>query len=295
MIARKTAPKSPKQIAASRNLIIGVLLQIPAAIGVLILYLLAPSTLVFFDALRAFSVILFLILLLVLGKKVQKENGEKYNFGMGRLINLIQFFSHVLSLCIALFTIKDAALEFSALPVVSDSLWVFVLIKVYGLTTDIVFLCSMNAARRGTSVARNALFNVILDSVILVGTATIMFLKEQDFAALLLPIVALVGAAFYAVTATCQVVALTNELSDRALPKEEQDKIHDLLIENAAHIKKIVDVRCRKEEGAAIVEIGLEYKEGTTLEDVDSLYVELKKSLEEILPACTLRLYVAGK
>jgi len=276
----------------------GLLAELPNLIVSLIDAFFANTLLVWSDSFASFGSCVHYLMVFVAARKMKKETGDRYNFGLERLETFVSFICDLL-IVTGYLVLMGVSVYGILHPTQPDStLGLFLILKIVNIAFDTYFYVNQlkirkkHKSRMNETETTNCLNNLIIDVVTGIVACFCFFLRAYRWAWYISPVVVLMMTSFFLYRCAQQIRGAIADLSDASISVGEQDELFDIVLKYAANIEKIYGVNCRMMNGKLYVEIDLIFKNAITFGTQQELLERIDSEVKQHFPDSTTRFMI---
>jgi len=271
----------------SKVALAGLLAELPNLLVSLIDAFFANTLLVWSDSFTSFGSTLHYLMVFFAARKMKKEAGDRYNFGLERLETFVSFICNLLIATGYLTLIGVSVYNIIHPSQPESALGLFLILKIINIAFDTYFYVSQikirkkHKSRMNETETENCLNNLIIDAATGIVACFCFFLRAYRWAWYISPVVVLIMTSVFLYRCVRQIRGAIDELSDASISIGEQDELFDIVLHHASDIEKVYGVNCRMMNGKLYVEIDLVFKDSipfsTQQELLEKIDADIKK------------------
>jgi len=280
----------------------GFILCLPALIVSLYAAFTANTIIVWADTIATFGETLHCYVVYASARRMYKETGENYNYGLGRLEVIISIGCELL-LCAALLTVAGSAAYCIYKPQQpADSLGSFCILKAINILYDAIYLVKQYKITKAHPSAMsqtelkvyvNALLNDVVVGVVVV---TCFFFRSYAWSLYLNPIATIILSSAFFVQYAKHIRSSFFELADYSLPVPTQDKLFDIVLADRGDIiSRIETINCRKLNNTVHVDVSVRFNDNVTYLEQAEFLDKLTADIREVEPDSEVQLVISNK
>jgi len=258
----------------------------------------AHSILVIADCFASAETTAHALIVLLVSKKMRKETGDKYNFGVERLEVVISFICDLLVVVGYTVLFASAVYQIFHISPPSSVIGLFLILKTSNTAFDVVFLVQQgkikkknNSRLNQTEFAkvRNNLINDVATFVLVLLSFLFIDYKWSWYIA---PIATVFLSVLFIAQCIMRIRKSFSELTDFSATIKNQDKIFDTVLEYKSNFDKINEVNCRYLNAKLYVEIDVDFPANYTYENQKNLLENIENDIRKDFEDCFVRFVI---
>jgi len=258
----------------------------------------AASTIVWADTISSFGSTSNALMLFVISKIVQKETGDRFNFGIERLENFVSFLSNILVSFSLVFLLFVSINGISNPNQPETELGLFLLLKIFNISGCALFwyerkkIHETNKTRLTETELATALESLIYDIVIGIVACFCYFFRAYKWSWYISPIASILVCLYFIGGCAKRIKESFKELVDVSTSVTNQDRILDIILENRGLISQIENINCRLMNGKLYIQLMLSFADDAIYRDIILEKKKIEKAILSEYPESSIQIVI---
>lgn len=256
------------------------------------------SIFVWADFMGSFQATLHCFIVFMSTRRIERETGENYNFGVERLEDLISLICNSLVEIGYIIIIVTSIIQIFNPIAPTSAIVYFLILKVINILFDIYFYVEKLKIEKKVSnrlnqaEVANAFENLACDIAVFIIACVCCFFRGKMWSWYISPVASIIISSIFLVNCTKRIMVAFSELSDKSFAIRDQDKVFDIVLNHTDLIKKIINVNCRTMNNKKIIDLNVIFKNDVTYEEQKKLLFDLNKEIQKIIAGSTSRFVI---
>lgn len=261
----------------------------------------SQSIIVWADTFASFEATSHQFIVLVAASKMEKETGNKYNFGLERFEAVISFICDLFVAIGYLVITISAVYQIFHITPPETAIFYFLLLKIINILADIYFYIQQYLVQKKhpsllneTEIAKST-DNLVDDIITGIIVSVCWFFRDNQWSWYIAPICTIALSLVFSWQCMKRVRDSFSELTDISASVEDQDKIFDMMLNYSSSFKKLNEINCRFLNHRLYVELDVIFKPDTTYEEQVSLLKEISKDVNDFFYNSVVSIKIENK